>query len=147
MAEFVSEIKTIPGNEADIFEMLSNLSNLENFKDKIPQDKLSDFSFDRDSCSFSVNPIGRVKFSIVEREPFKTIKFMAEESPVEVLMWIQLKQMGENDTKMKLTVKADLNPFLKPMLSKPLQEGVNKIADILAMIPYPKKEEDGSFSA
>ncbi len=147
MAEFVSEIKTIPGNEADIFEMLSDLSNLENFKDKIPQDKLSDFSFDRDSCSFSVNPIGRVKFSIVEREPFKTIKFMAEESPVEVLMWIQLKQMGENDTKMKLTVKADLNPFLKPMLSKPLQEGVNKIADILAMIPYPKKEEDGSFSA
>jgi hypothetical protein len=37
---------------------------------------------------------------------------------------------------MKLTIKAKLNPFLKPMLSKPLQEGINKIADILAAVPY-----------
>jgi hypothetical protein len=138
MTEFISDIKTIPYNEDIIFDVLSDLNNLERLRDKIPEDKIKDFSFDRDSCTFSVNPVGKVKFSIIEREPNKTIKFTADESPIEVTMWIQLKQADENDTKMKLTVKAELNPFLKPMLSKPLQDGINKIADILAIIPYNK---------
>ena len=136
MTEFVSEIKTIPYNEADVFTMLSDLSNLERMKDKIPQEKISDFSFDKDSCSFSVNPVGKIKFSIVEREPNKTVKFKAEDSPVDVTLWVQLKQVDENDTKMKLTIKAELNPFIKPMVSKPIQEGINKVADVLAAIPY-----------
>ncbi len=136
MTEFVSQIKTLPYNEEDIYAMLSDLSNMERVKDKIPADKIQDITFDKDSCSFSVSPVGKVKFSIVDREPFKTIKFTADESPVEVSLWIQLKQAGENDTKMKITVGAELNPFLKPMLSKPLQEGVEKIADVLAAIQY-----------
>ncbi len=136
MTEFTSEVKTIPYNEEDIFNMLSDLNNLELVKDKIPQQQIKDFTFDKDSCSLDVNPVGKVKFSIIEREPNKTIKFQAEGTPVELNMWIQLKQTEESNTKMKLTIKAKLNPFLKPMLSKPLQEGINKVADILAAIPY-----------
>ncbi len=136
MTEFISEIKTIPYNGIDIFDMLSDLTNLERMKDRILQEKISDFSFDKDSCSFSVNPVGKIKFSIIEREPSNTIKFKADESPVDVTMWIQLKQVDENDTKMKLTIKAELNPFIKPMVSKPIQDGINKIADVLAAIPY-----------
>ena len=30
----------------------------------------------------------------------------------------------------------DLNPFIKGMVAKPLKEGVEKLADMLAMIPY-----------
>ncbi len=141
MTEFISEIKAIPHGEQKIFEVLSDLNNLERLKDRIPQDKIRDFSFDKDSCTFSVDPVGKVKFSIVEREPNKTIKFMADGAPIEVNMWIQLKQVEDNDTRMKLTVKAQLNPFLKPMLSKPLQDGINKIADILAVIPYNEIKE------
>lgn len=136
MTEFVSEIKTISYSQQVIYGVLSDLSNLEKVKDKIPHEKVQDFSFDTDSCSFSVNPVGEVRFSIIEREPFKTIKFTADKSPIEVNMWIQLVAVDENETKLKLTIKANLNPFLKPMLSKPLQDGLNKIADILAVIPY-----------
>jgi len=136
MTEFVSQIKTLPYNEEDVYAMLSDLSNMERVKDKIPADKVQDIAFDRDSCSFSINPVGKVKFSIVDREPCKTVKFTADDSPVEVSLWIQLKQTGEKDTKMKVTVKADLNMFMKPMLSKPLQDGVDKIADVLAGIQY-----------
>ncbi|MDR3061363.1 MAG: SRPBCC family protein [Dysgonamonadaceae bacterium] len=142
MMEFVSQVKTLQYNEEEIYTVLSDLSNLERVKDKIPADKVQDMSFDRDSCSFSVNPVGRVKFSIIDREPFKTIKIAADESPVEVTLWIQLKQTGENDTKMKLTIRAELNPFLKPMLSKPLQEGVDKIAEVLAAIQYDKMKSE-----
>jgi carbon monoxide dehydrogenase subunit G len=136
MTEFTSEIKQLPYNEAIIYEVLSDLNNLEKVKDRIPQDKIQDFSFDRDSCVFNVSPVGNVRFSIVEREPNKTIKFMADQSPVNVYMWIQLKEVNPQDTRMKLTVKAELNPFLKPMLSGPLQKGLDQIADVLAAIPY-----------
>ena len=37
---------------------------------------------------------------------------------------------------MKLTIKADLNPFIKQMVKKPLSEGIEKIADVLQMIQY-----------
>ena len=136
MTEFTSEIKQIPYSETTIYEVLSDLNNLEKVKDRIPQDKIRDFSFDHDSCTFNVSPVGNVRFSVVEREPGKTIKFKADQSPVDVYMWIQLKEMNPLDTRMKLTVKAELNPFLKPMLSGPLQKGVEQIADVLAAIPY-----------
>jgi carbon monoxide dehydrogenase subunit G len=136
MTDFTSEIKTIPHNGDSIFRMLSDMSNLERVKDRIPQDKIKNFSFDADSCSITVDPVGSVTFQIVEREPNKTIKFSTTNSPVPLTMWIQLKQTAENDTKMKMTVRADLNPFIKPMVSKPLQEAVDRISEIVASLPY-----------
>jgi len=136
MTEFVSDIKTIPFGNQIVFDTLSDLNNLENLKNRIPSDKIQDFTFDSDSCSFSIQPVGKIRFCIIDREPLKTIKLAADQSPVEVTMWIQLKETGEQETKMKLTIKAGLNPFIKPMISKPLQDGINQIADILANIPY-----------
>lgn len=136
MTEFVSEIKQIPQNDERIYAMLSDLSNLERIKDRIPQDKIKDFEFDSDSCSFSVSPVGKITFQIVDREPCKTIKFQTTNSLVPLSLWIQLKQVQEMDTRMRLTVRAELNSFLKPMVSKPLQDALDKISTVLASLPY-----------
>ena len=136
MTEFVSEIKQIPQNDERIYAMLSDLSYLERIKDRIPQDKIKDFEFDSDSCSFSVSPVGKITFQIVDREPCKTIKFQTTNSPVPLFLWIQLKQVQEMDTRMRLTVRAELNSFLKPMVSKPLQDALDKISTVLASLPY-----------
>ena len=136
MTDFISEVKTIPHNDDKIFAMLSDMSNLERVKGRIPQDKIKDFTFDTDTCSFTVDPVGSIQFQIIEREPNKTIKFSTTNSPVPLHMWIQLKQVAENDTKLKMTVRADLNPFIKPMVSKPLQDAVEKISEIIAQLPY-----------
>lgn len=136
MTEFVSEIKVVPHSDADVYTVLSDLNNLELAKNKIPQDKIKDFSFDRDSCTVTVDPVGKIRFVVVEREINKTIKFQAEQLPFGVTMWIQLMPDSLGETKMKLTIKADLNPFLKPMVSKPLQAGLDKVAETLAGLPY-----------
>jgi hypothetical protein len=136
MADFTSEVKIIPHNGSKVYAMLSDLSNLECMRDRIPHDQLRDFTFDHDTCSFAIDPVGSVSFRIVEREPDKTIKLKTENSPVPLLMWIQLKQVAEKDTRMKMTVRADLNPFLKPIVSKPLQEAIHKISEIIARLPY-----------
>lgn len=136
MTEFTSGIKAIPYSDERIFIMLSDLSNLDKVKDRIPEDKIKDFTYDKDSCSVTVSPVGQITFRIVDREPNKTIKFTTTNSPIPLHLWIQLKQVEENDTRLKLTARADLNPFLKPMVSKPLQEAIDRISDMLAALPY-----------
>jgi len=136
MTEFTSEIKTIPHNDGRIFDMLSDLTNLERIKDRIPNDKVKDFTFDRNSCSMEINPIGKIMFTVIDREPNKTVKFEATNSPVPLNLWIQLKPVSETVTKMKMTVRTELNPFLKPMVSKPIQDGLDKISEVIATLPY-----------
>lgn len=136
MTEFISDIKTIPHNDEDIFRVLSDLSKLELVKDKVPQDKIKDFKFDQDSCSFNISPVGDIKFNIIEREPNKLIKFQSENLPFETYLWIQLVQKGEKDTKMKITIRSKINALMKGMVSKPLQEGIDKISDMIANLPY-----------
>lgn len=136
MTQFESSVKTIPASTETIFNMLADLNNLEKIRDRIPADKVKDFTFDTDSCSFSVAPVGPMKVSIVEREPYKTIKFGSGNSPVPFHLWIQLLPLSETESKMKLTVRAELNPFIQKMVSKPLQEGIEKMAEVLAAIPY-----------
>lgn len=145
MADFVSEVKTISYSDQDIFKVLSDLNNLELVKDRIPQDKIKEFSFDSDSCTISVDPVGNVRFVVIERQPNSTIKFEAEQIPFAVNLWIQLKASADNETKMKLTVRAELNPFIKPMVSKPLQQGLDKMAEVLAMLPYDEILNQGTI--
>lgn len=136
MTQFESQVKTINSNIGKVYNTLSDLNNLEKVQDKLPADKISDFTFDTDSCSFSVNPIGNVTVKVIEREPEKTIKFTTEKSPIPLYFWIQLVPVTENECKLKLTVKAELNPFIKSMVSKPLQQGLDKIAEVLANVVY-----------
>lgn len=136
MTEFVSDVKTIPFSDEMVFRVLSDLSKLELLKDKLPEDKVTDFWCDANSCSFSVAPVGKVTFVVIDREPNKTIKLKSQGLPFEVQAWIQLVSKSENDTRMKLTLRADLNPFIKPMVKTPLKDGVDKVSDVIASLAY-----------
>jgi len=136
MTEYTSEIKTIPYNDQSVFSVLSDLSNLERIEDRIPKDRIQNLSFTSDSCSVEISPVGKVEFKIVNREPYKTIKFETDNSPLQLTLWIQLKQTDVNVTKMKITVRTELNPFLKTIVDKPMKEALNKIAETIATLPY-----------
>jgi hypothetical protein len=146
MSDFTSEIKIIPYSDENVYAMLSDLSNLKKVSDRIPQDKLRDFTFDSDSCGFYVDPVGRIEFKIIEREPNKTIKLETTNSPVPLQMWIQLKHVADNDTRLKMTVRADLNPFVKPLVSKPIQAAIDRISDVLAQLPYEPTSQTATDS-
>ena len=73
---------------------------------------------------------------IVDREPEKCVKFASTNSPVGFKLWIQVLPISETASKMKVTIDADLNFIMKQMVGPHLQKGVDKFADMLAMIPY-----------
>ena len=136
MTKFESSIKPIAYPVEDVYRNISDLSNLERVRDRAPQDKLQDFEFDSDSVQVSVAPVGTIKLRIVEREENKCVKFEAEQTPIPFNLWIQVLPVTESASKMKVTVKADIPFMLKGMVAGPLQDGVEKIADVLSQIPY-----------
>ena len=136
MSKFESSIKQIPYSQAAIYRNLSDLSNLERVRDRIPEDKVKDFTFDRDSVTISADPVGLITLRICEREEPKCIKFETAQSPLPFNLWIQVLPVTETTSKMKLTLKADIPFMLKGMVSGPLEDGLEKIADALAQIPY-----------
>lgn len=134
-AKFESSIREIPYPQLVVYQMLSNLSNLEKVRDKIPEDKLKDLNFDADSVSIN-SPLGAVQLNIIERDAPKCIKFQTQQSPIPLTLWIQIVPMTAQSSKMKLTIQAEVNMFMKGMIKKPLQEGIEKVADVLQMIHY-----------
>ena len=136
MSTFESNVKQIPYAQQLVFDTVSDLSNIDRVKDRMPEGKIQDLTYDHDSVSVDVPPVGTISMRVVDRESPKTVKYETTNSPVPFNLWVQLLPTGENSCKMKLTVKAELNPFIKGMVSKPLQEAVEKIADMLAIIPY-----------
>ena len=126
MATFESTVRQINYAQQSVYQLLSDLRNI---------DKVKDLTFDTDSIGINT-PMGAVKLNIVERDEPKCIKFETTESPLPFNFWIQILPVTAQSSKMKLTIKADLNPFIKGMVSKPLQEGIEKIADALQSIKY-----------
>ena len=139
MSKFESKIKQVPYSQKSVFDMLSDLNNIERVRDRIPEDKIKDLEFDSDSVSIS-SPMGPVTLRVVERDEPKCIKFETEKSPVPMNLWIQMLPTSETEAKLKVTISADLPFFMAAMAKKPLEEGVEKIAEALAMIPYETTE-------
>ena len=130
MSKFESSVKAIAYPQENVYRMLSDFTNIERVRDRIPEDKLKDLSFDQDGISISIAPIGAVSMRIVEREEPKMIKLQSEKSPVKFQFWIQVLPTR------RLTIDADIPFFAKGMVAGPLQEGIEKVADALSMIPY-----------
>ena len=136
MTKFESAVKVIPASQKAVYEKLSDLSNLEKVKDRLPQDKVKNLSFDAETLSIEVPPVGKIVLQIVEKEPCKCIKFATTTSPLPFNLWIQIVPVTETECKMKLTIGMELNPFMKTMVQKPLQEGLEKMAETLSLINY-----------
>ena len=150
--KYISEPREISHTQELVFRKLSNLKNLEQYisSDKINElnkqgantkgFKAENFEATEDSCSFKISPVGQVGIQIVEREPFKTIKFQGEKTvPFPVTFWVQLVPIEEDSCKMRLTLHADMNPMIKMMVGKYLEQGIEKLADMLCQIDYSKE--------
>lgn len=136
MTKFESSVKVIPFAQERVYEKLADLSNLEAMKDRLPQDKVKEMSFDTDTLSFSVDPVGQLTLKIVEREPCKCIKLETTNSPLPFNMWIQIVPTTDQECKLKVTIGIEINPFMKAMIQKPLQDGLEKMVEMLSYIQY-----------
>ena len=139
MAEikYESKIGQIAANDAAVFSVLSNLENINRFRDVIPQDKIKDLEISSDRIRFKVDGLGqKIAIAIVEKEEYKLVKYGAESLPIPLNVWIQLKQVEEMDTRIRITIKTDMPAMFKMMFDKKIQQGLDQAIDMLCQVPY-----------
>ena len=141
MVQFESSVNHVPYTQERVYTKLADLNNLASVRERLDAikaqagGKVEDLSFDQDSLTWKVQG-NNLTLRIIEREPMKGIKFEGEKTPIPLNVWIQILPVSDTEAKMKVTIRAEVNAFMKAMVSKPLQEGVEKLADMLALIPY-----------
>lgn len=136
-SKYESKITSAPCSASQIYRVLSNLENLERVRQFIPQDKVQEMVISADRVRMKVDGLAqKITIAIVDRIENDTVKFGAEGIPMDANFWIQLKEVSPTDTRIKLTVKADIPFMFKMMVDKKLQQGLDQAADMLAQFPY-----------
>lgn len=160
MTKYESSVKRIYAPVANVYAKLSDLNNLAAIRERMAdpafeqvirqqmgdklnesqlqqaRDVVSRMQFDRDTATVEAGPVGSVSLRIVEREEPKLVKLQAEHSPIPANLWIQLLPAGDGQTAMKVTLGVELNFFMKQMVKGKLKDAVERLADMLAMLPY-----------
>ncbi len=158
MTKFESSIKQIHSPQAAVYNKLSDLNNLHYIQERaadptymeqlkasgqVPEDKIEQIrealmklEITTDTITYPGSPIGNVTLHIVERDEPKCVKFELLGAPIQGNLWIQVLPTSTYESKLKCTIGAELNFLMKQVAKKPLQEGVEKLAEILAAMPY-----------
>ena len=123
-----SKIGKSTSNDQQIYAFISNFHN---FKDLLPADKVSGWESSEEKCSFQVDPLGRTGLMIVEKQPYSLVKMSSdpEFSSYQFLIWIQLKKVADDDTRIKITIEPQVNKMMLPMLRVPLKKLADGIID------------------
>ncbi len=120
-----------------LFEMAKKMGMANSMQlDKISE-KIEGTRFTEDACYVQVKGMGEIAVKLIEKEEPKLIKLGGDGGiPVEFNLWIQLLENGPYDTRLKLTLHAEMNLMMKMMLKGKLEKGINQFAEGLTKIPY-----------
>lgn len=154
MAKYESSVKQVNAPVERVYSVISDLERLrpviemaqnnEMIKEKLREagqdpaqlEKLKDMNLTSDRVSFPAPMVGEVAVAIIEREENKCVKFETEKSPIDANLWIQVLPVTDTTSKMRVTLKADLNPMMKMILGSKLEKCIDQFADMLCMLPY-----------
>jgi hypothetical protein len=144
--KFVSDVKLINHNNEVVFNYLSDFNKLGMFfneytlaqiSNQLPNIEITGVKCDTDSCTFILSNNGEGGIKIIERESPKMIKMTGSgRIPFEMYLWIQILPVTPYQTKIRVTLHAELNMMMKMVVGKKMKEGVNKIAEALIVLPY-----------
>lgn len=135
MEKYESKIKVVKASATDLYSALSDLSRI---KDALPaqaSEVAKDAQFSADECSFTVDKIGRVAISIAEKTPASLVKYALKAAmPVSANLFMQIKNAPDADgeSRLKVTMMADIPMMLRPLVGSKLQEVVDKIAEAVS---------------
>lgn len=132
--KYESSIKVVCNSVGAVYDKLSNFNN---FNGMLPTDKISNWKSTDDTCRFTVDKIGEVGLRIIDRIVNSTIKYTADGSTrFNFYLWIQMKEVAPYESRIKVTLKADLNPMIKMMVGSKLQQFVDMLAESISKYQY-----------
>ena len=132
MALYQSKTITVNKPFEEVYGKVSDLRNLEQFRDRIPKEYTVNFECDTDYVQFRVAPVGDLLLRIVERGADK-IRMNVEKLPFKAEISMNIGNVSPSETNIQLVLDADIPFFVKHIVGNKLEEGMDKIADILTL--------------
>lgn len=127
-----SKIVKTATKQEQVYNYLSDFRNLEH----LMPPEITERKFECETCSFSAKG-QHVVLNFVDKNPFDSLKIGSSGAPFkELFLWVQLKETGDSETAIKLTLKADVNMFMKNMVEKPMKAVLDTMADRLGQMEY-----------
>ncbi len=122
-------------SDKQIYEFITDFNN---FRNLLPDDKVTEWESSTDHCSFRVDPVGRTGMQIIEKEPHKLLKIASDPalSAHQFTIWIQIKQVAESDTRVRITIEPHVNMMVLSMIKGPLKNFVDGLIDKLEAFQF-----------
>ena len=128
MQKYTSKQVQILQPSDKVYNVVSNFNNFT----PVLKDQIDGWSATENSCLFKVKGIP-MKMEIVEKEPSKVVKFVSSgHTPIAFTLWLQLRSLSENDTRMRLVLHAEMSLMIKMAVGSKIQDGLDEIAENLA---------------
>ncbi|PID89826.1 MAG: polyketide cyclase [Bacteroidetes bacterium] len=133
MDKFESKITR---SSASAEALYSRMQSLENLAGLVGREEVSEVEATADQCTFRVKGAGRMGLRIVDREPFKTLKFTdVDGKPLSYTAWIQFKEVGPGDTRIRITLHTEIPFVMRAMLKGKIRKGLDQAAEAIASMP------------
>ena len=103
-------------------------SDFNNFKKILPS-TITNWEADSEHCSFTFDGKIKMAMKFEEKKPNTYLKIIHDgKSPIDYSLICEITPV-ENNCKVKITLDAKLNPFMKMMVEKPLTKFVSVIEE------------------
>ncbi len=107
------------------------LSDFNNFEHLMPE-QVTNWKSTEITCSFTVQNMADVKMRIHEKEVDSHVHVVSEsKSPFGFELKCKLEPVEEEKTKVHIEAEADVNPMMKMMIQRPVQNLVNIMVEKL----------------
>jgi carbon monoxide dehydrogenase subunit G len=131
MTDIQSESIVINNPEQTLFNFLSDFNHF----GKLMPEQVINWQSTRDECSFTIKGMADLSMKIESSTPFSNLKYVSkDDKPFGFSLIAKLGAKDINSTVVQFVLSADLNPFLKMMAVRPLQNFVNLLAGKLKEI-------------
>jgi carbon monoxide dehydrogenase subunit G len=132
MDEFVSDIVKINRNAEQIYNLMADMSSFSQIAATAQVKEVEEIQSTADTCSFKVKGM-EIGIQIIDREPYNTIKYTGYKNvPVEFFVWLQLKEIAADDTRVRIVLRAKLNLMMKTLLKGKIKKGLDKVVHQIA---------------
>ncbi len=128
MTDFRSEPAGIQTSPENIYHFLGDFNNFE----KLMPDQVINWQSTTDTCSFTIKGMADLAMKIDSKVEYSSVRYAsAGNSPFPFSLGFAIESGDAGSSRVTATLSAKLNPMLKMMASRPLQNFVNLLVDKL----------------
>jgi carbon monoxide dehydrogenase subunit G len=120
LSYFESRSGKLTCNAEEVFAFVTDIRNFERF---IPKGTINNWIAEKEWCSFSVSVLGTVNVRLAEKMKYNKVVFNGDAlKKNDFSLVLDISDNNKNPAEVKVTLKADLNPMMKMMAAKPIDQ-------------------------